>query len=53
MKIVDDGRGFDIQALSFGRGITEMKKRATGMKAELEIRSEINTGTTIILEMTI
>ena len=53
MKIVDDGRGFDIQALSFGRGITEMKKRATGMKADLEIRSEINTGTTIILEMTI
>ncbi len=47
--IRDDGKGFDTEEQSFGRGLNEMRKRAVLLKAKLEIVSELNTGTTIIL----
>jgi signal transduction histidine kinase len=51
MKIVDYGRGFDTEEVSFGRGLNEIRKRAVALKADLDIRSEQNTGTTVYLQM--
>jgi ligand-binding sensor domain-containing protein len=51
MTITDDGKGFDTEEISFGRGLNEMRKRAVLLKATLNIVSEMNTGTTVTLEM--
>ncbi len=51
MKITDNGKGFDTEEISFGRGLNEIRKRALLLKAELNIQSELNTGTTIEVEM--
>jgi len=51
MKIIDYGRGFDTEEVSFGRGLNEIRKRAVALKADLDIRSEQNTGTTVYLQM--
>ena len=51
MTIADNGRGFNTEALNFARGINEMRKKAATMKATLTIRSKINSGTEVILEM--
>ena len=51
LKLVDDGKGFDINEVSFGRGLTDMRKKAESIQASFEIMSEINTGTTVVLLM--
>ncbi|MEO6734495.1 MAG: triple tyrosine motif-containing protein [Ferruginibacter sp.] len=53
MEIADNGKGFDMEAVCFGRGINEMQKKAAALKATLTIHSEINTGTTVRLIMAI
>ncbi len=47
--VTDDGRGFDTEEISFGRGLAEMRKRAALLKADLDVRSELNNGTTVSL----
>lgn len=39
LSVVDDGRGFDAAAVAGGRGLTNMRHRARGLGAELEIES--------------
>ncbi|MBZ0328358.1 MAG: sensor histidine kinase [Altibacter sp.] len=49
IAISDNGSGFDITAVEQGNGLSNMKKRARDMAAELTIDSEVNEGTTITL----
>jgi len=55
LSVTDNGRGFDIEAIRSdpGIGITHMKHRAKLLLAELEINSQSNRGTTVILKMPI
>jgi two-component sensor histidine kinase len=51
MRIVikDNGKGFDSKEKYSGHGLVNMKRRAANLNAEIEISSEKNEGTTIIL----
>ena len=52
MMILDDGKGFSMDdAAMLGRGISEMRRRATAINSILYVESEINTGTVIKLEV--
>ncbi len=51
LLVQDDGRGFNLATVSLGRGLNDMKRRAEAIRAQLDILSEINTGTLIRLEM--
>ncbi|MBC7887114.1 MAG: hypothetical protein H7Z13_04445 [Ferruginibacter sp.] len=53
LSIVDNGKGFDTNEACFGRGLNEMRKKATALNASLRINAEINTGTTVILIMAV
>ena len=54
MMIEDDGKGFDdLQCGLLGRGISDMRRRASAIDASLYIESNINTGSIVKLEMTI
>jgi len=45
--IADDGRGFDMQAVSEGHGLASMRRRAASMGTQLEWQSPANGGTTL------
>ena len=47
IKIIDNGKGFDVKSESGGNGLINMKNRATEIKAQLIIKSEIAKGTVI------
>lgn len=47
MTITDNGNGFDINKITYGNGLENIKKRAHELDAELEIISSENGGTTI------
>jgi two-component system sensor histidine kinase UhpB len=49
MIIRDNGKGFDLEKLTQGNGLKNMKKRAMEIGAKLLIESEPNNGTTIQL----
>jgi signal transduction histidine kinase len=51
MSVEDDGKGFDPDSVVMGRGINEMRRRASAINATLKIKSYINTGTIIKVEM--
>ena len=52
MMVVDDGKGFPMNDASMlGRGVSDMRRRATMINAILYIESEINTGTVVKLEV--
>jgi len=54
MMVEDDGKGFDdLQCGLLGRGITDMRRRASAVDASLHIDSDFNTGSIVKLEMTI
>ncbi len=53
INISDNGKGFDIVSVELGNGITNMKKRAKEIEAELEIESILDLGTTIKLSKSI
>jgi len=61
MQIKDDGRGFDVDKLDSetnsgtlgGNGLKNMQARAEDINASLNIRSEINEGTTVELKLKI
>jgi signal transduction histidine kinase len=53
MMVEDDGKGFeDLQCGLLGRGITDMRRRASAIDASLHIESNENTGSIVKLEMT-
>ncbi|WP_456438234.1 tetratricopeptide repeat-containing sensor histidine kinase [Psychroserpens sp.] len=49
VDITDDGKGFDLNSTLMGNGINNIKKRAHEIKGEVEILSQVNKGTTIII----
>jgi len=49
IQINDDGKGFDLKTIEFGNGLTNIEKRAKQIKAKLDIKSNINNGTSIML----
>ncbi|HLF65482.1 MAG TPA: ATP-binding protein, partial [Saprospiraceae bacterium] len=49
--IRDNGIGFDVKQTSIGNGLLSMKSRAEEMKAELEIESELGSGTNVELKL--
>ena len=50
LSIEDDGEGFDLESVVMGRGINDMRRRASAINATLKIKSYINTGTIIKVE---
>ena len=51
VSIKDDGKGFDTVKTKPGNGLTNLKKRAKRLDAELQIKSEINSGTWILFKL--
>jgi signal transduction histidine kinase len=49
LQVVDNGKGFDVQSVSEtgGMGLTNLKDRAQKLKAQLEITSILEKGTSI------
>jgi signal transduction histidine kinase len=50
-KILDDGKGFDIQNTQMGNGINNMKKRAHDIAAYINVSSKIDKGTQVVLKI--
>ncbi|MET0466952.1 MAG: two-component regulator propeller domain-containing protein [Chitinophagaceae bacterium] len=54
MMIVDDGKGFVMDNVAMmGRGLSDMRRRASAINASFYIESEINTGTIVKMELPI
>lgn len=53
MLIEDDGKGFDLETGVLGRGISDMRRRASAIDASFYIESNMNTGSIVKLEMTV
>ncbi|WP_288981686.1 tetratricopeptide repeat-containing sensor histidine kinase [uncultured Flavobacterium sp.] len=53
IKVKDDGVGFDVNSLSKGLGLKNIKERAKSIDSEIEIKSNPNEGTTIKLKVKI
>ena len=53
LKIMDDGIGFDIEKINFGRGFRNMKIRTKDINGEIDIQSIIDKGTQINIKFVI
>ncbi|MGZ8524088.1 MAG: ligand-binding sensor domain-containing protein [Chitinophagaceae bacterium] len=53
MLIEDDGKGFDLETGVLGRGISDMRRRASAIEASFYIESNMNTGSIVKLELNI
>lgn len=51
VQVSDDGRGFDPEAVSAGRGLRFMAQRASALGGGLDLRSAPGTGTTVALRL--
>ena len=51
LLIIDNGIGFNVQEADNGNGLGNMRKRADALNVKMNIQSQINTGTTIYLEI--
>ena len=51
MKVVDDGPGFDTTQLSEGQGLASMRARAKSLGGELQIISNHENGTSVLLKV--
>ena len=51
LRIEDNGKGFEMDKIDSGNGIHNMKERAALMNAIINIKSEINKGTQIIVNI--
>lgn len=49
MKVSDDGKGFEIEKIRHGNGLTNMKVRAKHLEAHLNITSQMEKGTEVLL----
>ncbi len=47
--ILDNGKGFDVANSEQGNGLQNMKKRMDEINADFEIKSELNSGTSVII----
>lgn len=50
--IKDDGKGFDIQTVEMGNGLSNIENRGSSIKGTVFIQSEINQGTEIRIHLT-
>ncbi len=53
IEVKDNGVGFDVNSLSKGIGLKNIRERAKSIDSEIEIKSIINEGTTIKLKVKI
>jgi signal transduction histidine kinase/ligand-binding sensor domain-containing protein len=53
MLVEDDGKGFDLETGLLGRGISDMRRRASAIDASFYIESNVNTGSIVKLEMNV
>lgn len=53
IEVKDDGVGFDVNSVSKGIGLKNIRERAKSIDSEIEIKSIINEGTTIKLKVKI
>lgn len=51
MIVADNGQGFDVSSADGGNGLGNMQKRAELLKGVVEINSQLNLGTTVILDI--
>ena len=51
ISVVDDGVGFDVNTVTYGNGLNNMKKRAQEIGATLHIISNVNTGTALTIRV--
>ena len=51
--VSDNGKGFDIDAVSSGNGLYNMKERAKKMRGDIRIESKKSKGTTVTLNFNI
>lgn len=51
ISIKDNGKGFDMDNTKPGNGLTNLKKRAKRLHAELQMESEIDSGTYILFKL--
>ena len=51
MKVMDDGKGFNISEATKGNGLTNLKSRAKSLSGDLDIISELGNGTQVILSL--
>jgi signal transduction histidine kinase len=49
LRITDNGRGFDAASIEKGNGLVNLRRRTEQLKGTIEIKSEPNRGTTILL----
>ena len=49
--IKDNGKGFDINTVSLGNGLSNMEKRMSEIDGKVKIHSKVNTGTNIIFSI--
>ena len=50
LTLSDNGKGFDLAAMSDGNGMASMRRRAQKLGGELEVISRLGEGTTVILK---
>ena len=53
LKISDDGKGFDTNVNSTGNGLKNMKSRVKEIGGKLELKSNPEKGTELLLEVNI
>ncbi len=51
LKVIDEGKGFDVKSIKKNTGLLSMMKRAEKIKGKLLIESEIGKGTSINLDV--
>ncbi|WP_425077472.1 tetratricopeptide repeat-containing sensor histidine kinase [Psychroserpens sp. S379A] len=51
IQVIDDGKGFDIKTTQMNNGIYNMKKRAQEINGELVLLSQIDKGTTVVINI--
>jgi signal transduction histidine kinase len=47
LSVEDDGQGFDLDTVSYGLGLVNMKERAQSIGTEIAILSELGQGTLV------
>lgn len=50
IKLADDGRGFNTDEIDYYNGLKKMKTRGDKIKSELSFKSQLDTGTEIVLK---
>lgn len=53
LSIIDNGVGFDVNSVKKGIGLSNIKERTDSLKGNFDIKSEIGTGTIIVVQFDI